>query len=457
MISQLKKDELKNKWLVSNLNKKMFLGFIKVKNSLKKKRNQKCTLYDPRKEYLPFEYEYQTMYKEKYLKKLKGPKLLDLSILNFSKNNKYIETTPNNLLITENPTISIKHNKTESDFLSNNNITAKIFKNEEEKKIINELPFFSLFKNSKNNSKKREIKKLKEEFLYKISHNIEDSLNNNISLNNNTKFRNKYKVNSLNLNAPNKKIKLKLKIKNYTPEYLKVPILSTKERHLKFINNQLSLLKSFPNYLMKSFNDMITKEESEDEKEMQLKNIDDSSFNINNIKENKVLNLKLNINKNLNNKRAKTYNIMKYIPSVNKKLKHYPKNFYSIQQLMLKTKKYEKAHKEAFEEFLTKINIKEDYLRKLNYEKKSDKIYRPLTLGVMEPSKNLFKFKKITNKSNYLRESRLRDIIVSKQLRCEYTPEDIKRIINGKEPWKSCKIIKTNKEGKERATKNDNN
>ena len=437
MITKLKKDELKNKWLVSNLNKKMFLGYTKLKNSLKKKRNQKCTLYDPRKEYLPFEYEYQTMYKEKYLKKLKGPKLIDISILNLSKDNNKVQTISNNLLITEPKSYRIMHNKTESDFSTN---MKKIFKNKEEKKIINELPFFSLYKNNIRFLNKKEMKKSSEEFLYKISHNNKENndLNNKISLYNSTKLKNKYKVKSFNSKNTNENLKLQLKIKNITPEYLKVPILSTKERHLKIINNQISLLKSLPNYI-KKFKDMITSVESEDGQENKYKNIDDYSFN-NNKKENQILNLKINLNKNLNNERTKTYRKINYIPIVNKKIKQYPRNFYSLQQLMLKTKKYEKIHNEAFEEFQSKLNIKEDYLKKLNYEQ-NEEIYRPLTLGVMEPSKNLFKSKKINHKSNYIQESKIRDIIIAKKLKCEYEPDDIKRILNGKKPWKSCKIF----------------
>ena len=154
MLEKLRKDELKNKLLVSNLNKKMFLGYTKVKNSLKKKRNEKYALYDPSKEYLPFEYEYQTMYKEKYLKKLEGPKFLDLSILKISTNSKDEKTISNKLLLTENQkSLKIKHNKTESDFSSNKNVLKKIFRNED-KKIYNYLPFFSLYKNYINNNNK---------------------------------------------------------------------------------------------------------------------------------------------------------------------------------------------------------------------------------------------------------------------------------------------------------------
>lgn len=36
----------------------------------------------------------------------------------------------------------------------------------------------------------------------------------------------------------------------------------------------------------------------------------------------------------------------------------------------------------------------------------------------------------------YLTESRIRDIILSKTLKCEYDSVDIKRVLNGKKPWK---------------------
>ena len=167
------------------------------------------------------------------------------------------------------------------------------------------------------------MKKSNEEFLYKLSH-INTEYNNNynkINLYNSAKLKNKHKEKSFNVNEPNKKIKLQLKIRNVTPEHLKVPILSTKERHLKIINNQMSLIKSLPNYIMKYFNEMISNVETEDDRESKYKN-DDSSFNINNNQnENQIVNLKINLNKNLNNERTKTYSKMNYIHIINKRIK----------------------------------------------------------------------------------------------------------------------------------------
>ena len=450
MLEKLRRDELKNKLLVSNLKKKMFLGYTKLKNSLKKKRNEKYTLYDPSKEYLPFEYEYQTMYKEKYLKKLKGPKLLDLSIIKASMNSKDEKTISNKLLITENQkTLRIKHNKTESDYSSNKIVLKKIFKNED-KKIYNDLPFFSLYKNYKNNNNKEALKKTAPDFLYKISHTNKEYNNNcnkTINLFNISKLKNEYRKKFLNFKISNKKPKLQLEIKNITPNHFKVPILSTKERHFKIINNQISLLKSVTDKIIKNYDDMIINIDSEDDQEtknINSKNILDNPLNnSNNNQINKNFQIKkINFNENLNNKRAKTDSNLNYIHNVIKKKKNYPKYYYSIQQIKLKAKKYEKKHKEAFEDLQLKVNLKEDILKKL-YEDDYDRVYRPLSLGIIEPSKNLVKFKKISYKSNYLRESKIRDIIISKKLKCEFNPIDIKRVLNGKKPWKNIKDDKS--------------
>jgi hypothetical protein len=49
MFMKLKKDTLKNKQLVSNLNKRMFLGYTTLKNLNNKKNNKTFTLYNPKK------------------------------------------------------------------------------------------------------------------------------------------------------------------------------------------------------------------------------------------------------------------------------------------------------------------------------------------------------------------------------------------------------------------------
>lgn len=459
---QLKKDARKNKQLVSYLRQKVFLGYRKLKNSIKNKNAKNYLLYDKKREYLPFEYEYQIMYKDKYLNKLNKPTLNDLTIIKTSNKIRPEKELSNKLLITENSnikTIRNKHNKTESDLISNKMTLKKIFRNENEKKIFSELPFFSLYKNNKNKG----LKTTQEDFLYKISHNhnrthTEYNNNKNISLYRsiNLKNRNRYKNKTQDLLNSNEKPQLQLTIKNITPNHFKMPILSTKERHMKIIFNKISLLKSIPNNIIKNINDMINSVESEDyeDKETIISNKDKDKINPslssldreNN--NNRFYIKKININNKLNNERAKTktYYNSNFNRIINKKMKYYSPHFYSIQQLNIKNKRYEKTHNEAFENFQEKINIHEDYKKLLNnYNYNDEEIYRPLTLGIIEPSKNLTKIKKMNHKLNYLHESRIRDIIIARKLKHEFDPDDINRILNGKKPLKYDKNDKNKK------------
>ena len=102
---QLKKDARKNKQLVSYLRQKVFLGYRKLKNSIKNKNAKNYLLYDKKREYLPFEYEYQIMYKDKYLNKLNKPTLNDLTIIKTSNKIRPEKELSNKLLITENSNI----------------------------------------------------------------------------------------------------------------------------------------------------------------------------------------------------------------------------------------------------------------------------------------------------------------------------------------------------------------
>lgn len=461
MFMKLKKDTLKNKQLVSNLNKRMFLGYTTLKNLNSQKNNKTFTLYNPKKKYLPFEYEYQSMYKDKFINKYKPPIFLDanMSIINYSKSPKNVESLLNKILITQNLKDNSKsHIKAESSVSSPQNISKKIFSNESEEQLFNQLPFFSLYKNKKsigynktmnNNKNPKEIneKILKEDFLYKISHD-NSKFNNDIKdiqklkAYTSLQFKKRYKEKK-DLGFENKnKIKngnpnLELKAKNVTPENLKVHYLNNKEKHLNFISNKLSVLQSIPNNLMKNFNEFLNSIDIEIEKQKEGKEKENIKSNESSYKsliseiDNDSIH-KINVYK-ISSNRGKIYN--NFIPYRNKKIKKYPPNFYSLQQMMIKNKKYEAVHQKALNEFRSKINLKNDYERNLNYMS-SKEIYRPLTLGVLEPPKNLLRNKKMTHKMAYLTESRIRDIILSKTLKCEYDSVDIKRVLNGKKPWK---------------------
>ena len=463
MFMKLKKDTLKNKQLVSNLNKRLFLGYTTLKNLNNKKNNKTFTLYNPKKKYLPFEYEYQSMYKDKYINKYKPPIFLDnnISIINYSKSPKHIESLSNKILITETLKDNSKsHIKVESKVSSPQNLTKKIFANESEEQLFNQLPFFALYKNKNNfgynqtmnnNRNRKEIseKILKEDFLYKISHDNNKFNNGNKDIQKikayaSLQFKKRYmEKKDLGMENENKngKVNLQLKVKNVTPENLKINYLNTKEKHLNFISNKLSVLQSIPTNLMENFNEFLNNIDIEIEKQKEeKKNIksNESSYKsvINEIDNNNIH--KINVYKVSNNRR-KTYN--NFIPYRNKKIKKYPPNFYSLQQMILKNKKYETVHQQALNGFRSKINLKSDYERNMNYMSNKE-IHRPLTLGVLEPPKKLLRNKKMTHKMAYLTESRIRDIILSKTLKCEYDSVDIKRILNGKKPWKLYEVNK---------------
>ena len=292
-------------------------------------------------------------------------------------------------------------------------------------------------------------------FYIKYEHNHTESINNNnISLYKIKNFKNKYSKRMLSLNNSKEKPKLQLTIKNMTPNYLKTPILSTKERHMKMFFNHISLLKSIPNTLIKDINDMINSTESEDYEDKDK----DINFSIKNKKKSSIdLSLKnennknfyikkINIHNKLNNERTKTktYSNFNYTPTIYKKMKNYIPHYYPIQQLKIKNNRYEKTHNEAFEDFQSKININENYKKMLNNENNQE-LYRPLALGIVEPSKHLFKTKKMNHKLIYLHESRMRDLTIAKLLRNEYNSNDIKRILNGKKPLKYHKTNKIKK------------
>ena len=177
---------------------------------------------------------------------------------------------------------------------------------------------------------------------------------------------------------------------------------------------------------------MINNVESEEEEYEYIKSTKLDDYSNYSIGESENFNIKKFDNqKKINHERASTYNSFNSSTVKTKTKKKYRPNYYSLQQLINKNKKYENIHKEAFQEFQSKINLQKDYKRKLNYDTGLED-YRPLTLGIVEPSKSLFKTTKETHKKSYLHESKIRDIIISKKLRCEFDSDDIKRILMGK-------------------------
>jgi hypothetical protein len=219
-------------------------------------------------------------------------------------------------------------------------------------------------------------------------------------------------------------LKLELDINNLSNEDEKR--ISHKEKYFLLLKNKLKDLKN--GYIFKNLKEDILNFNEENDKMV------NNSFNLdekNKITEIKGNNISLESFKRKNNYNNKSsqININNYFSLKNensnlKKPLKYPINFYSNKQLEIKKKRYEKTHREGWKEFKRKINLKNR-----NYK-------NVLSLCILEPNINLTKKKIMTNKIAYLIESKKRDILISNKLKCEFDDDDIKRIINGKKPFK---------------------
>ena len=56
------------------------------------------------------------------------------------------------------------------------------------------------------------------------------------------------------------------------------------------------------------------------------------------------------------------------------------------------------------------------------------------------------KNKKMTNVKSFERDCKIRDIIIGHKLRCEFSPVDIKKILNGLRPFADVKLDEENNE-----------
>jgi len=459
--------EEKNKKLVTSLNRRIFRGFVKTKKLTELKENEnnpstqmtteqnKWDKYNP----MPYEDNYNILYREKFLNKLKGKQINSIEILNSKKentnnnnkiklkkniindfNNNNIFLTYNNYNINpkksvnnilKNPQLKIieEENKKEEN---ENKIIKKIFPDEEELKVISNIPFISLYKNplrtlsveSKKHYSKKEKKILDEEYLYRISHkNIEDK-SNNINKGIVRGFRTAYnefgdKINSIH-KAPKK---LELNVENIFSNE-KISQLSPVERHLQRIENNLNLIRTLPNDMFNDFaNDFMNNDDFENE-----------DF------ESKYL-LKKNDKKEKENEKIITFDSAVFEEKknklLNKKLAQTSKNYYNpnsipkihigdylSKQLKNKAERFEIIHKIAFE----------DYIKKKNANLHEPKILKKNSIQI-NPDSHLLIKKKHTNKDLYEIESKTRDILIANKLKNDYSPKDIHRILNGCSPW----------------------
>lgn len=470
-----------NKILTSNLKARMFRGYHKIiKNSKSlmhknKNYNQKLmeiSLNSPRgqqneksepyiktytnrfptksnKEILPFEQDYEEVYKKKYLHKYNNLKLYDLQIQNLSKNNNKLNSAQKNqrkqnIYITESKnTQKFKNslNNNQNKEMDKNNIERTLnllFPYKEEISKLSNLPFFSLIKNpnylqtdlvnSKSDGKNNIKDILQEDFLYKLSHKREKDkklINNNFNKNKGLK-----KGGTIALNKNNKKdIKLKLEIKNIKEKNYEH--LNSKEKRYKILEKEMEPLKNivtlFKDFENKFLNDDIfsRNDNMNNEKTDKTENTIESNLKNDFIRKNIVSERNFD---GFEEAARATYNF--------KRPKLYPINYYSSTQLKNKEKKFENLHKLAFEEYQRKINLKEENNKGKTYRKNYE-----LDEYEKEYFNKLFNKKVMTNKIAFLRECRIRDIILTNKLKCEFSPNDIKRVLNGLKPWKDCERL----------------
>ena len=461
----MKKQE-ENKIMTSNIKARMFRGYNQIIKNKKKERkleklkNLELNLNDlifvlrsktkSNKEYLPFEIDYDYSYRNKYSNKIDDIKADDLKIENLSKNYNKRKLKSKNMFLTQ------TKNKTEctnTDLdaieLENKKSTfKKLFPDQNEIYKYSELPFFSLTKNPNNfgyvgntmvKLKKDDDIFSQEDFLYRLSHKRENPEKYN--LNNFNKNKEVIKGNVLvnindrdNKNNKDKKnIKLTMDIENMNNN--KTAYLDSKEKRYKILEKEIEPLKNVIS-LFKDFATEIEKEDNidiEKTKSEKTTPIDNSKNNSNIIKKESSVNITNNEN-NIELIASRTA----YSPHIFKKPKLYPINHYALDQVIIKEKRYERMHKMGLEDFQRKINLKNE---KENVIKNIYKKKYIMDEYEKEYFKRLFTKEKISVRDAYLRKCRINDIILVSKLKCEFSPRDVKRVLNGIKPWNDCRKL----------------
>ena len=461
----MKKQE-ENKIMTSNIKARMFRGYNQIIKNKKKERkleklkNLELNLNDlifvlrsktkSNKEYLPFEIDYDYSYRNKYSNKIDDIKADDLKIENLSKNYNKRKLKSKNMFLTQTKN-KTECTNTELDAIELENKKStfkKLFPDQNEIYKYSELPFFSLTKNPNNYGyvgntmvklKKDDDIFSQEDFLYRLSHKRENPEKYN--LNNFNKNKEVIKGNVLvnindrdNKNNKDKKnIKLTMDIENMNNN--KTAYLDSKEKRYKILEKEIEPLKNVIS-LFKDFATEIEKEDNidiEKTKSEKTTPIDNSKNNSNIIKKESSVNITNNEN-NLELIASRTA----YSPHIFKKPKLYPINHYALNQVIIKEKRYERMHKMGLEDFQRKINLKNE---KENVIKNIYKKKYIMDEYEKEYFKRLFTKEKISVRDAYLRKCRINDIILVSKLKCEFSPRDVKRVLNGIKPWNDCQKL----------------
>ena len=461
----MKKQE-ENKIMTSNIKARMFRGYNQIIKNKKKERkleklkNLELNLNDlifvlrsktkSNKEYLPFEIDYDYSYRNKYSNKIDDIKADDLKIENLSKNYNKRKLKSKNMFLTQTKN-KTEYTNTDLDAIELENKKStfkKLFPDQNEIYKYSELPFFSLTKNPNNYGyvgntmvklKKDDDIFSQEDFLYRLSHKRENPEKYN--LNNFNKNKEVIKGNVLvnindrdNKNNKDKKnIKLTMDIENMNNN--KTAYLDSKEKRYKILEKEIEPLKNVIS-LFKDFATEIEKEDNidiEKTKSEKTTPIDNSKNNSNIIKKESSVNITNNEN-NIELIASRTA----YSPHIFKKPKLYPINHYALNQVIIKEKRNERMHKMGLEDFQRKINLKNE---KENVIKNIYKKKYIMDEYEKEYFKRLFTKEKISVRDAYLRKCRINDIILVSKLKCEFSPKDVKRVLNGIKPWNDCQKL----------------
>ena len=391
-----------------------------------------------------------------------------------NNHNKNTKTTFDKYLFI-NPKIGNDHEK----------ILNELFPEREEVNKYSYLPFVSLVR-SRNPYNKMQFGvannfnqefSVQDDFLFKISHTkkenkkIENNFNRNKGIKRGAVFnfshqKNYQTQNRYEKNINNKKnIRLELDIDNLSKGGEKTSQLSNAEKRIQALENNLKEIKSIPNELFKNLENDVFRfidddfNESKNLKSEKAENENDNEKNdknnmskISSKQAENIISLSDQVKFN-NTFITDNKNYIKYYEDIfrntTKPLQKYPINFYSTQQLK-KKEHFSNNHKNTFEERLKKLN--ENNGNKKNNSKISNN--KSKFFSTFQEQRNnlsinydseIQRKKIITNALAFKKESKIRDVVLGRQLKCEFSPVDIKRILNGLKPWVDCNLDKEEK------------
>ena len=403
-----------------------------------------------------------------FSKNLSSPKMHNKHINLNIRNNNYKKSIDKLLFV--NPKTGGDHEE----------ILSKLFPEREEINKYSYLPFVSLVK-SRNPYNKIQFgvannfnkdSSAQEDFLFKISHSkkenkkMENNFNKNKGIKKGAVFNFSHQKNfedqSLNeKNLKNKtRVRLQLDINNLSKGE-KTAQISTTEKHILAIENNLREIKLIPNELFKNLESDVFKFIDEDFNESKNlkteKNENDIDKNDNSKNSSKQVDNIISLNDQVkfsNTFLTENKNYTKYCEELFRKTSKpplkYPINFYPTQQIK-KKEHFNINHKNTFEERRKKLkenktNYGNNYSKLSSDNSKFLNTFQGLKKNISTTFDNENQKKiLLTNALAFNKENKIRDVIIGRQLKCEFSPVDIKRVLNGLKPWVDCNLDKEEK------------